>query len=1478
MIRRAQVLGRLRGRSLAGATLAAIATAALVLSISSGAASSAQVSAQQAQSIPQTDDALPLGSVTMIGSSPQEAPDETWGIGKGESGAYGLVRYTPESGWTLGPPLLDSAGQPLQGFSPDASGLGAPSPLAGQITAGGAGALVGTVEKGAKQVLLTRNPGGAFQQTAPVEETLLTPEEHLFSGKRAPVVAPLEEANGQAGALIVPEGAGSDEDVLHWDGQKWTREAIEVPAGSTSFDVLGIGASSPQNAWLIAQPSSESETLTLYRRIGDAWQPVAPAAGEAPGAPLTVKGDPLRVAGGREKLQTQLITVTAEGVWIDGQLSESRELATAYFKPEGPEGLEGKLTGSWCAAGCEHALPEDLPEDLPNGASRSIAWANPSTPYGERVITGLGEGVSLRLEGSEFRRVLALGGSLDPGGAFGAAFANPAEGWLGAAELPVHLTPHPEQSNVKPWPVPFRHALFAIAPAPGVPAGALSSEALAVGDLGEVARYVPGEGWIPESLLGPGGRVETPRLRAVAWPTPTRAYAVGDWSPTTPSPQMWLWRAETKLWEPDPAIPLDFRGSLLGIAFDPGEPAVGYAVGTHGVFLRYGKTWTQEALPAAAAGANFTSIAFAGSEAIVAFNRNPERGARTGGLLVNNGSGWQIDEGAAQAMGSSVPVAVAGLPDGGAAVAVASEGGGAKVFERNAQGEAWQATPVPFPPGSAPGSLALFREGEALRVIASGVAAIGEGVVTEPPPGFPPPLEEPTPVPTGLQQQRGVVRQTADGWSDQEHELDPASEPVGAYTSYDVGYEPDPVDAMLVTPSGSEGWAVGGIAEEHEALDTADAERYEANPAEQPVPPGITEDEHIAPRSSTDAIFAVGGGGQCAAPCADRAEAKIGPDVWLSAAFQRASRIEDVRDFLYTGPRVSKGQTEGGEPPFPFGYEFARYAEILAGSPLHVYAAATPTDLNSRPAGGTEATFLASLGSAQLPQSALAASDELSEAQQHEQENTQGGAAAYYSFVSGEGAQGRVRVIVLDDTADVQPAQLQWLERRLQEAQNDQQPAIVIGNADLNTQIEAHDVAAEHVAEALVKGYASAYFYDSPEENVEEPLRLAGQSTNVKTFGSGTLGYVNFGHETSLEFHGASGFLLAEVGPYGTNASKKGGEVTVQLIPNIEDLALEAENGALLRRGQSAPFRGLARRPRAGNESQRGALSPTTDPYIPIPSNCVGAGCEHRDILPEYTFSSSVPRVGEFVTPNLATSEPGAVLLAADGQTIPDAKSGLFCAYNPGETTVTISAGGLSASLLVTVQAGSPRRPCAPPPGSELPPASVVLPVPPPAPAPTPVGASPAAASSPPVALPPPPAPAVPPVIPHAVRPAAALPPFFVPGVAVSPVLGFVPPPVPTPARPTPPTGTSAVTSPVEVAEREEEHEEAPESVSNQAVAYRAPEQGPPAAYILGIVVLAAFAGAAVRGRPRRGRRELPVALATIDTRRAERTNRRGRP
>ena len=190
-------------------------------------------------------------------------------------------------------------------------------------------------------------------------------------------------------------------------------------------------------------------------------------------------------------------------------------------------------------------------------------------------------------------------------------------------------------------------------------------------------------------------------------------------------------------------------------------------------------------------------------------------------------------------------------------------------------------------------------------------------------------------------------------------------------------------------------------------------------------------------------------------------------------------------------------------------------------------------------------------------------------------------------------------------------------------------------------------------------------------------------------------------------------------------------------------------------------------------------------------------------------------------------------------------------------TTVTISTGGVSASLNVTVEAGSVRRPCGTvpakhPPASEQ---SVAAPVPPP---PVPA-AAPAPTSAPPV-LPVPPPPAVV-VVPAPARIAAhAPPPPFLPQ-AVSPVLvaPFVPPPLLEPVNPTPPSGTSAVTSPVEAAQKEEEREEATESVSNQALAYRQHEHEPAPAYLLGLILLAAFAGASTRparsARPARGPR-----------------------
>jgi hypothetical protein len=555
--------------------------------------------------------------------------------------------------------------------------------------------------------------------------------------------------------------------------------------------------------------------------------------------------------------------------------------------------------------------------------------------------------------------------------------------------------------------------------------------------------------------------------------------------------------------------------------------------------------------------------------------------------------------------------------------------------------------------------------------------------------------------------------------------------------------------------------------------------------------------------------------------------------------------------------------------PIPYARELNRYAGILGSSPISAFAAIGPTELDE---GHSEGSFEQAFSGFQQPFGGAAEAPGLTPVGPRPAPcgSAPGCQSGYYAIRS-VGPEGALRVIFLDDSTDVEATQREWLSTELGEAAGAREPAIVIGQADLNAQIVAGDGAAAAVARMLVKSTASAsgYFYDSPERNVTFALQVGGES--IPTFGSGTLGYVRSTAESSGAFLGASGFLLGQVDFSHYDPRTNRALVTARLIPNIGELAMEAKDGTLLHRSQAALFDGLARRPRAGNRAVQGAdvNARETDPYIPIPSNCVGASCANG-LFPEYTFKSSRPGIGDFVEQNLAVSDPHAVLLGANGKPVPDATSGLFCAYNAGTTIVTISAGGLSSSLPVTVQAGSVRQPCGTQPAEEIPTSesAVASAPPPPAPAPTPAGSTPSSSAPPLVPVPP---------VPLVASPAPAqrtppLPtPFFLAPAIPAPLLAAVPPPVPTPARPTPPSGTSAVTSPVEAPEREEEEEEATESVGNKAVAYRAQEHELPPAYIIGVIVLAAFAGASARRRPRRGLREVTLASATVSTSRSQR-------
>jgi hypothetical protein len=1460
---------RRRRLALAVSLLALAAALGVAGLLAAGGSTRASAASAAGEVTPQTDDSVPAGSVTMFGASPAEAANEAWGIGT-SLGKAAVVRYT-DSGWTVAPPLEDAAGTPLEGFSlahPEAGIYSAPSPLAGQMTPDGSGALLGSARSGGKErhALLVREPGGSFKEApgplpegeAPPEEAALQPGEELFGSNQAPMVAALDEEGGQSGAFVVPVDEGGqriEDSVLHWDGGHWSREQIEVPAASSEqFTVLALAASSPTDAWLLARLSSNypNGSVGLYRRHAGTkgepavWRAVTPSPGGEAGGPLQVPTEESPVRFTVEPgTQSQVLTATSDGVWIDGARFDSHGSVTMFVKPTGE--ASAQVAGAWCAGGTP-ACTKALPASLPGAGGRSFAW--PGAGFGERVIAGLPSGVTLRLDGEAFTKVYALGGSptQDVGGSYGAAFASAREGWLGQVLLPVHLTTNAQPSQLTNWPVPFRHALLALAPQPGAPAGAAGSQALAVGDRGEVARYQPGSGWMPESL-GIGTSHPTPRLRAVAWPRPGRAYAVGD------EGAMWLWRGETGLWEGDPAAPLNFQGNLLGIAFDPANPARGYAVGQSGVLLRYGKSWQQEQMPAEPPctpppgaspeetercanwqNANFTSIAFAGSEALVAYRvlLSTTKQQYRGGLLANSGGGWHVDSAAAAALGSSTPYAVAALADGGAAVGVSGALGGAAIYERESAGGGWQPTPTPFP-GQAPASLAAFREGGKLRVVATGTVPDTAALESEepPPPGSPPIQLRPYPIETSAQQ--GLLRQTPTGWSDEEHELNNVKEPPGHFALYDTVYQPDPVLAVMIDESGSHGWVVGGFVSPQPELGTADVARY-PNDGVAPPQAGTAT---VAPPEGKLATLAIGGNAQCEAPCAAERGARIGPDVWLTSALSRAFSIAGVQKFIYTGPRLTTGATAGPATlPVPYADETHRYAELLAPFPKALPGAA-PTDTVG---SGSEATFR-----------------EQFEARESYTSEKCAVGCSYFAFDT-EAKEGEaVRVIVLDTNAPVGVGQLGWLKGQLAG-----KPAIVVGNANLPALVSAHVGWAQEVATALQQGEASAYFFDAPEENVE--LKLPG---NIPAFGSGTLGYVNFLKERNKDFHGASGFMLVGIGQRG---SAGGGRATVdvRLIPNVGELAVEPVEGTVLQRSQVALFEGLARRPRAGsrahNQSVEGVNDRDTDPYIPIPETCSGPACAVA-LQPEYEFHSSDVEKGDFVEPNLNSTERNAIKLnPATGKPIHDSHSGLFCAYNKGDVTITLTAGGLSASLRVKVEPGSVRRPCGTTKLENLPATESSVPAPAPAPAPAPGGAAPAGSTPPPIPLPPaPPATAPTPAAGHPV------PPFFVQAALPGFVPAILPPPVPTPARPTPPSGFSAVTQPVEAPEKEEEEEAAPESVSNEASAYVAHEHDPTPAYILGLVVLAAFAGAGAKRRVSRRRRELRVAPATVNAMRGQR-------
>jgi hypothetical protein len=1425
--------------------------------------------------------------------------------------------------WTIRETPLDEEGHPYRGMEPERSSA--------RITPHGGGLLVGhdpARAAGKQLVVLARDPGGRFRVLPEPPSSVLGGVSGGGGGSGGGGVSGGGLSGGGSGGgvsggggsggggaagsatLAEREGAGRVADtaiesgahteayfgalegerdlaVIRWDGERWTREPIELPSGyNGSFHIAAIDGSSPASMWLLGVPNQSTGLgIVLFKRTESgsktgefAWVPVplgsslfaaaeTPARGVSKLAPLTGKAQPL--------------TVTGKGVWIDGNLQAPGGGADGYDFTLYYDIAEARVTGSWCDARdgeakslCEHPFGARFGR---LAGYRSFAFEGPG--YGSRIVTnpllpGSGDetnlGAYLNLQGTSFARMPGAGADNSPAG----AFYSPGDGWL---EGPIQITPSALPGHLVSWPVSARAPFTAVVTVPGSTPGDPSAQALAVGADGVLARYSPANGWQREFLLTSSGSVSAPTLRAVAWPDPNRAFAVGDLG------AMWIWRAETGLWEKDPAAPLNgFQGNLLGIAFDPRDPALGYAVGLGGTLLRYGKSWAQapasgpEGLPAGFSEANFSSVAFAGGEALVTAEHD---------LLVNDGSaaGWKVDP-EVHALLRSLPSpptlsVVAGLPNGGAVVA-----GRDVVLERDSISSPWRFSDQPIVNETAVAAAPLL-EGSRVRALLSVVPDF-----TYPPPLVLPPVDPNSPgpliPPNPLPGDGYLLRETASGWQDEQranYAGDTADKPV----------KPDPIAALDVSTSGS-GWALGGWSghaddagrgtdasgsgqKVRSEVQTGGVYRYsaEGNP---PGPPSQVASS--VPLQSGVATFAVGGHAECVQPCAALAHQDIAPDRNLSAALgaidSLAAHQDGPRMLLYTGGRETPGQ--GPESPA----EANRYAQLLSGASLPVFPAVSAGDSEGSEAGAFSqafASFAAPFGEGQPPAGVSGTSIPAGAA-------PSAGARTHYAFDS-SGPAGTVRVIVIDNSRGSlagsdpyqNPAEPQapWLARTLADARARGIPAIVLGSRELNPSLPpALNVASDASEEArtMVEGGASAYLYERPEESRASRIPVGG-SVTIPEYGTGALGYrspisgsFKAGQPDAL--FGTTGYLIVSVDVAKRDPSSNAAPVNARLVPLVQSVSLDPVDGTLLRRSAPALFTGLGRRPLSGDRwgpvsaSDGNPNPPGSNPYSDFPpALCRQSDCASA-IEPEYTFSSSEAEIANFVKQDPNSSNLRKPLQDAQGHVIPDPRSGILCAFNPGTTVVTISAGGLSYSLPVTVLDGSVQQPCGTVPLSpshfaRSASAGVAPPPAPPPPAPAPAPA--------PIAPPPPPPAPTPAVKAPAPKPLPKPLPIFPLPLGAKPIGRGALPTIPPPpagafARPIPPGGAT-----VRVFEEKREEEAAPEQ--SQAFARLAPAAHrspiPTPLYTLAVVLLAAGGAATIRRpRARGGRRHAFASLSNV--------------
>jgi hypothetical protein len=1247
-----------------------------------------------------TDINAPATNVTLLGELPGAA-HETWALGQSTAPNAGhavvVLEYTTGSGWQIVQTLRNPAGQPwvpTTGDTVQFEGAMAPDGEAWVAVEEGK---PGTVGSAIPWSLFHRQPNGNFAYDSNATQSLTPLMVGTFSLKVAEPGGP----SAPVYAALFPGKATATAGQPVWSQQGWANVPVSLnyavygpaascpggapacwstpptqlpssyvaPAGVTRL-TLDTGDITGQNSgWMAIQVDAQGNVsntiLASFDSSGLSFHTTGLDALDSTGQFADDSQQSAQAGGGVQVTPTDLTALPGGGGFISATVSES---GNAGGKLVAQFDQNGTVVNSWCSNGLLNAA--SLPQ-ISFGCAQSLSTVPavvPNSGFSTASAIGLASSpgsLSVFADGT-WHLVPAQG--FQSGGS--AVFADATDGWITGANTLGMVSASAPPAPLASWPEATRNPLLSIALPPGN-STTNTTGALAVGLDGTALHYDPATGW---QVDGTPVATHSLQLDGVAFASSSSAFAVGaggtivDWNGSQ--------------WSADPESTQLTRHTLNAVAF--GSNGQGWAVGAQGTILHYdGTAWATETIDPADSGTNVTSVAVAAGQVF----------AIAGGNLIErtNAGGW------ARVPSTQLPTPtpasgslqlVSGLADGGLVIAAkvsatsAAPVGGSLII-RNSSAASFQYAPVGLP--GIPVALAAFRDGSgALGAFVSVAPALQSSTNTG---GFP----------AG---DGDLLKWSSSGLTDLSQDMPPntVSNP-----GPDGVVHPDPVLAVAASPDGAHAWAAGGYS------GTLSADGVGT-------PPGYSLIARQLWFSSSIWRYDAGGSvsSQATAPATINLPAKTGVVTFAfmsgGVCVAQCSAVQDAQPFVNletaAGEIAGYAQQPGG-PAFTMiggnavgsnASDIGTLPQLLAPlTGVPTYAVYGPLDAAQGLAANPNAPWAqvfaggpAPFGGGPVPAGMTAGSAG----------DPSGAVNRYYAFDVSQNA-GTLRVIVLDNSQGSldasAPGQSGWLANELASAQAAAEPVVVFAAEPLDTAETGSATDGDAVAAQLAAAGVLAVFttsggaspglpnFTQADQETQIPANPTDGGSQIPEYEGATMTYQQTGN---------SGVLW-----YDVTVNTQSGSVGVSGIPVVSSLALDPVDGLTAQRSSTLLFQAIGRRPASTiATSSSNPTFPGFDQYVSIPApGCTttapGATCPPLS----YSFTSSDPVVGNFVAPSSAGSNYPK--LTAAGLTTPSSSSGLFCAFNQGTTTVTVTVGLMSTSLPVTVKPGGFGPPCGTVPG-----------------------------------------------------------------------------------------------------------------------------------------------------------------------------------